>query len=151
MKQPPIYSPWRRRRIPTAPRWPGHTCAGLVCAFASGLLCSQGWAEDRAPGLSGSIQHLWKEVTTSIQFGGFASQGFLVNTGHNDYLGKTSDGTADFREYAVNASYAIGQFRFGMQVFGQKLGEYGDDKLEIDWATADYQPAQWFGLRAGRV
>jgi hypothetical protein len=146
---------------------------GLVCAFASVLLSLPAWAEAAVPGteaavpgtsggrsmgeqdrpstLSDSIQHLWKEATTAVQFGGFVSQGFLVNTGHNDYLGRTSAGTADFREYGVNASYAIGQFRFGMQVFGQKLGEYGDDELEIDWATVDYQPAQWFGLRAGRV
>ena len=109
------------------------------------------WAADGSPRLSDSIQHLWKQTTTSVQFGGFVSQGFLANTGHNDYLGDTSKGTADFREYGVNASYAIGKWRFGLQVFGQKLGEYGEDKLGIDWATVDYQPAQWFGVRAGRV
>lgn len=89
----------------------------------------------------------WK----GVQFGGFASQGYLVNTGDNDYLGDTSDGTFDFREYAVNASYSRGEWRLGAQVFGQKLGEYGDDKLRLDWATIDYQPKQWLGLRAGRV
>jgi len=86
-----------------------------------------------------------------VQFGGFASQGYIVNTGNNDYLGETSKGTFDFREYAVNASYSIDKFRIGAQAFGQKLGEYGDDKIKLDWATVDYQPAQWFGLRAGRV
>lgn len=48
-----------------------------------------------------------------IQFGGFASQGYLVNTGHNDYLGETSKGTFDFREYAGNVSYSTGAWRFG--------------------------------------
>jgi hypothetical protein len=86
-----------------------------------------------------------------VQFGGFASQGFLANTGNNDYLGETSKGTFDFREYAVNASYSTGKFRIGAQAFGQKLGDYGDDKIKLDWATVDYQPAQWFGLRVGRV
>ena len=86
-----------------------------------------------------------------IQFGGFASQGFIANTGNNDYLGETSKGTFDFREYAVNSSYSTGQFRVGAQAFGQKLGDYGDDKIKLDWATIDYQPAQWFGLRVGRV
>jgi hypothetical protein len=124
---------------------------GIVCAITCGLLGMKAMAEDRPSGLSDSIQHLWKETSSSVQFGGFVSQGFLINTGHNDYLGNTSKGTADFREYAVNASYAFGKWRIGMQVFGQKLGEYGGDKLDIDWATVDYQPAQWFGIRAGRV
>lgn len=89
----------------------------------------------------------WKNV----QLGGFASQGFLVNSGHNDYLGDTSDGTFDFREYGLNASWSRGKFRVGAQAFGQKLGEYGDDQIKLDWAIVDYQATQWFGLRAGRV
>ncbi len=88
---------------------------------------------------------------SDVQFGGFVSQGFLVNTGPNDYLGETSEGTFDFREYAANVSYATGSFRFGAQAFGQKLGEYGDDEILLDWATVDWQPKQWFGVRAGRV
>lgn len=88
---------------------------------------------------------------TNIQVGGFVSQGYLVNTGHNDYFGNSSDGTADFREYALNASWAKGQFRLGAQAFGQKLGDYGNDDIVLDWATVDWQPAQWVGFRAGRV
>jgi hypothetical protein len=89
----------------------------------------------------------WK----NIQFGGFASQGFLINSGDNDYFGDTSDGTFDFREYALNASWSAGKFRVGAQGFGQKLGDYGDDKITLDWAIVDYQATQWFGVRAGRV
>lgn len=89
----------------------------------------------------------WKK----IQFGGFVSQGFLVNTGNNDYLGDTSEGTFDFREAAFNASWATGKFRIGAQAFTQKLGEYGDDHVSLDWAIVDYQAAQWLGFRAGRV
>lgn len=89
----------------------------------------------------------WK----NLQLGGFASQGFLVNTGNNDYLGDTSEGTFDFREYAVNASWSRGRFRVGAQAFAQKLGEYGEDKISLDWGIVDYQATQWFGLRAGRV
>ncbi|ATC65033.1 hypothetical protein CMV30_14285 [Nibricoccus aquaticus] len=89
----------------------------------------------------------WKDV----QFGGFLSQGYLKSSGPNDYLGDTSEGTFDFREYAANASWSKGKFRIGAQAFGQKLGEYGDDKIKLDWATIDYQATQWFGLRAGRV
>lgn len=100
-----------------------------------------------AAGLPSSASVTWND----IQFGGFASQGFLINTGDNDYLGNTSEGTFDFREYAANASWSKGKFRVGAQAFGQKLGEYGDDKITLDWAIVDYQAAQWFGIRAGRV
>ncbi len=86
-----------------------------------------------------------------VQFGGFASQGFIANSGVNDYLGETSNGTFDFREYAANASWSKGKLRVGAQVFGQKLGHYGDDHLKLDWAVVDYQATQWFGVRAGRV
>lgn len=86
-----------------------------------------------------------------VQFGGFVSQGYLVNTGSNDYLGNTSDGTFDFREWAANASYSFGKWRIGAQVFGQRLGVYGGDRPKLDWASIDYQPAQWFGVRAGRI
>lgn len=106
-------------------------CASLVCAALSASHAAVTWK--------------------NIQLGGFASQGYLINTGHNDYLGETSEGTFDFREYAVNASWATGKWRVGAQAFGQKLGEYGEDKIKLDWATIDYQPAQWLGFRAGRV
>lgn len=89
----------------------------------------------------------WK----NIQFGGFVSQGYMVNTGQNDYLGDTSAGTFDFREFAANTSYSIGKWRVGAQVFGQRLGDYGHDKVGLDWASVDYQACSWFGLRAGRV
>ncbi len=87
----------------------------------------------------------------NFQWGGFASQGYLVNSGHNDYLGESSKGTFDFREYAVNGSWSRGKLRVGAQVFGQELGAYGNDKIKLDWAVVDYQVAQSFGVRAGRV
>lgn len=100
------------------------------------------------------VSTTWLQAAYSwgdFQFGGFASQGYLVNTGRNDYLGDTSSGTFDFREYALNASWAKSKWRVGAQIFGQKLGQYGNDELRLDWASIDYQAAQWFGLRVGRV
>ena len=87
----------------------------------------------------------------NIQFGGFASQGYLKST-NNNYPVDTKDGTFDFREYAVNASTTFGNhFRVGGQLFGQSFGKYGNDKVILDWAVADYNFAQEFGIRVGRV
>jgi len=85
-----------------------------------------------------------------IQFGGFVSQGY-VKSSANDYIGDSSAGTFDFREYAANASWSKGHWRIGAQTFAQKLGLYGKDKIKLDWAMVDYQAAQWLGFRAGRV
>ena len=88
----------------------------------------------------------------AVDLHGFGSQGFIVNSGHNNYLGgKSSEGTFDDREYGLNASMAYNKFRIGAQVFGQDLGQYGKDALNLDWANLDYQASQWFGIRAGRV
>lgn len=89
----------------------------------------------------------WK----NIQLGGFFSQGYLKSD-ENNYPVDTKDGTFDFREYAVNASTTLGaHFRVGGQLFAQKIGKYGDDKIILDWAVADYNFRQEFGIRAGRV
>mgnify|MGYP001553280667 FL=1 len=101
---------------------------------------------DAQPDLPSRGPVAWRD----IQVGGFFSQGFLASSANN-YLGETSHGTFDFREYALNASYAVGRWRVGAQAFGQKLGDYGDDRISLDWAMVDYQAAQWLGFRAGRV
>ncbi|MDR3457679.1 MAG: hypothetical protein P4N60_09550 [Verrucomicrobiae bacterium] len=87
-----------------------------------------------------------------VDLHGFASQGYIYNSGHNNYLGGySSDGSPDFREYGINASVAYNKWRVGAQFFGQKLGPYGDDQIKLDWGNVDYQATQWFGVRAGRV
>lgn len=87
----------------------------------------------------------------NVQIGGFVSQGYLKSD-NNNYPVDTTDGTFDFREYAVNASTTFGShFRLGAQVFGQKLGKYGNDKPILDWALADYNFCQQFGIKVGRL
>jgi hypothetical protein len=61
-------------------------------------------------------------------------------------------GTFDFREMAVNVSTTVGShLRLGAQGFAQRLGGYGEDKVILDWAVADYNFRQEIGLRVGRV
>jgi hypothetical protein len=117
-----------------------------LSVFRSCVLSILGFAAAFCFGTSAHAVVTWE----GIEFGGFASQGYLKSSA-NDYLGKTSDGTFDFREYAVSASWAKGPWRIGAQAFAQKLGEYGNDDIKLDWASVDYQAAQWFGIRAGRV
>ncbi len=86
-----------------------------------------------------------------IQVGGFVSQGWLQSSGNN-YPVEAKDGTFDFREAAVNVSTTFGsRLRVGAQAFAQTLGNYGEDKVRLDWAVADYSFRPEFGIRAGRV
>lgn len=89
--------------------------------------------------------------STNVQVGGFFSQGYLYSS-NNNYPTADKGGTWDFREMAVNASTTVGaHLRLGAQVFAQRLGELGDDKVILDWAVADYNFTTAFGVRAGRI
>ncbi len=88
---------------------------------------------------------------SNVQIGGFLSQGYIQSDGNN-YPFEDKDGTFDFREMGINASTTFGaHLRVGGQLFAQRLGNYGDDKVKLDWAVADYNFSQQFGIRVGRV
>ena len=88
---------------------------------------------------------------SDVQIGGFFSQGYLYGS-NNNYPTADKGGTWDFREMAFNASTTLGaHFRLGAQVFAQRLGSLGADKVILDWAVADYNFNPAFGLRVGRV
>lgn len=87
----------------------------------------------------------------NVQVGGFFSQGY-IDTDGNNYPFDIDNGTADFREAAINVSTTMGaHLRVGAQAFAQRLGNYGDDKVKLDWAVVDYNVRQEFGVRVGRV
>src|SRR5580658_3940938 len=88
---------------------------------------------------------------SDVQIGGFFSQGWLYSD-NNNYPTDDKGGTWDFRQMAFNVSDPIGShLRVGAQVFEQSFGNIGDDKIILDWAIADYNFNQAFGIRVGRV
>ena len=88
---------------------------------------------------------------SNVQIGGFLSQGYIYSDGNN-YPFKDDGGTVDFREMGFNASTTLGaHLRIGGQLFAQRLGNYGNDKVKLDWANADYNFRQEFGVRVGRI
>lgn len=89
--------------------------------------------------------------SSNVQIGGFFSQGYLKSY-KNNYPFEAKDGTWDFREMAVNLSTTVGShLRVGAQGFAQRLGNYGEDKVKLDWAVADYNFRQEIGVRVGRI
>jgi hypothetical protein len=88
---------------------------------------------------------------SSVQLGGFFSQGYLYSS-NNNYPTAAKDGTWDFREMAFNASTTLGsRLRLGAQGFAQRFGQIGEDKVILDWAVADYNVSSLLGVRVGRV
>ena len=80
------------------------------------------------------------------------SQGLLYS-GANNYLGtNTGDGSAQWSDAALSVSSNINdKLRGGIQLHFYQLGMFGGNKVEIDWATADYRFNDKVGVRAGKV
>ncbi len=109
-----------------------------IGAFAAGLLVS-------------SLPAAVSLGNSTVQIGGFISQGYIQSDGNN-YPFQDNQGTFDFREMAFNASGTIGaHLRVGCQLFAERLGNYGEDKVHLDWANADYNFRQEIGIRVGRI
>ena len=88
----------------------------------------------------------------NLQIHGFATQGFLYSNANN-YLGmNTSSGSTGWTEAAVNVNDQVtDKLRVGVQFHYTRLGAFGGDTLNVDWALGDYKVNRWLGVRAGKV
>ncbi|MGE5342008.1 MAG: porin [Candidatus Omnitrophota bacterium] len=91
------------------------------------------------------------EEPLKININGYISQGFLLSSGNN-FLAETRKGTFQFNEMGINFTTGfLDKIHLGIQFAARDLGDVGNDKVQIDWAYADYQFFDWFGLRAGKM
>ncbi len=87
-----------------------------------------------------------------VDIHGFISQGGLKSDDHEYNAADTNDGTFEFNEFGINFSTDLNdELRLGMQLLARDLGAIGNDKVEVDWAYADYRYRNWLGLRVGKV
>jgi hypothetical protein len=88
----------------------------------------------------------------TVQFHGFASQGFVYTDQNNWLTMNTSSGSAAMTDMGANASVAItDKLRIGAQVYDRNLGQLGQWHPTLDWAYADYRFTDWLGIRGGKV
>lgn len=86
------------------------------------------------------------------QIHGFLSQGYLKSTKNNYYYADTKDGTFEFNEAALNVTTRpTTNLRLGIQILARDTGDFGNDRVEIDWMTGDYRYRKWLGFRAGKM
>jgi hypothetical protein len=87
-----------------------------------------------------------------VAFHGFASQGFLATSDYNYLGGKTTDGSFEFSEFAVNAAVTpFNRTRVSAQAFCFDLGNVGNYDVALDYGMVDYSFCNEFGLRGGRI
>lgn len=86
-----------------------------------------------------------------VDFHGFLSQGYLASTDY-DYLGTTTDGSFQFTEVGVNATYSpFNRTRIMVQGFAFDTGDVGNLQPFLDYASIEYTANDLIGIRAGRV
>lgn len=111
------------------------------------------WLLAMAGVLSASAYELTLGPQT-VDFHGFASQGYLKSTEGCNFFADSgdSDGSFEFTEYGLNAAMDVtDRIRVGLQVYGRNLGDMGDYEPKLDWAFVDYRFQDWLGVRAGRL
>ena len=87
----------------------------------------------------------------NLETHGFVSFGYLKSWGNN-WQGETLDGTDEFWEAAGNViARPWDHLRLGAQLFVRDLGNYGNGKVELDWAYADWRQNDAIGVQVGRV
>lgn len=88
----------------------------------------------------------------TVQFHGFASQGFVYTTQNNWLTMRTASGSFAMTDMGANVSTALtDKLRIGAQVYDRNMGQLGQWHPTLDWAYADYRFTDWFGIRAGKV
>ncbi len=91
------------------------------------------------------------DLHEKVQLHGFIYKGYLNSTAKN-FLAHSRGGTFAFNEIGLNLnSQFTHNLRVGAQVISRDLGDYGDNKLRLDWALIDYHAHDAIGVRLGKI
>jgi hypothetical protein len=87
----------------------------------------------------------------NIHIHGFISQGYMISD-RNNYLADSHGGTLEFNDAAINFSRQLyPNFHIGCQLYTRDIGDVGNNKIEIDWAFADFRMTDLVGFRLGKI
>jgi len=90
-------------------------------------------------------------IYENIHIHGFISQGYMLSD-RNNYLANTDGGTLEFNDAAINFSRQFRpNFHIGCQLYTRDIGDVGNNKIELDWAFADYRMNDLLGFRLGKI
>jgi hypothetical protein len=110
------------------------------------LVCAMALALGVIPATAQSLDDL------NIQIHGYATQGFLYTTNNNILTTDSSNGSAEYTEAVVNlTAQPTPKLRIAVQARYELLGNYANDAVTIDYASADYKVDDKLGIRFGKV
>src|SRR3569833_1631961 len=71
-----------------------------------------------------------------VEIHGFVSQGYFITTKENQYpVGNSGEGAYNFNDFGINFARRVApRLRVGLQLFAQDRGNFGNDKITVDWA-----------------
>jgi len=88
----------------------------------------------------------------NLQIHGFATQSFLYSSANNYLTMKSSSGSLQWTEGALNVSDGVSEkLRVGIQLHMYHMGEMGGPNVLVDWVSGDYKLNDQVGFRAGKV
>lgn len=98
----------------------------------------------------------WAIDAKSIQVHGFASQAYTLTNKNNFFGESTGNGSFEATEFGVNASWRMfPQLQLSGQLLWRKVGNIGDDKIQLDYGLVDYRffsnEQHHHGVRLGRI
>jgi hypothetical protein len=138
---------------------PAAIAACLTAAtYGADVVTPTGSGDTNAPAATKRESFLKLDGTTvtigslpPVTFHGFLSQGFLYSDQYN-YLGDSRDGSFEFTEAAVNASFnPFPRTRVTAQGFLFSVGNVGEYQPALDYASIDYTFRDEIGIRGGRI
>ena len=140
-----------------------HRCKAVLHRKAPPIHSGQGRGGGSVPGCMYLFLFLFFLVCTcresvcaqdlnGIVVHAYVSQGFLFSSNNNYLSMKSSDGSLQWTDAAVNISDSLADnLRVGIQLHMYQLGEFGSSNVQVDWASGDYRVNDNFGIRAGKV
>jgi hypothetical protein len=93
------------------------------------------------------------DLLGGVDVHGFVSQGFIKTPKENNFpVSNSGSGSFNFNDFGINFSKELSpDLHVGLQLSAFDRGNYGRDKITIDWAYGDYRFTDWLGFRAGKV
>lgn len=92
------------------------------------------------------------EGPAGIEIHGFISQGFVWAQDNNYPLSDADEGSFQMFDAAINFSKELtDKLRIGLQIYSRDFGDVDNNKVNVDWAFADYRWKDWLGIRAGKM
>jgi hypothetical protein len=91
-------------------------------------------------------------ISPKIRLNGFLSQGFVYTTDNDLIPNSGKYGSFDFSELGLTFSMDISEnLTMGLQLLSRDYGNVGNFDIKLDWAFADYNFSDAFGIRFGRI